>query len=86
MRLQSFKLISSDLDTAEELASRKVMRIITTSFPRYFAVVSRPIEDPLSIGPEGGELCSSVLKSAKVKFPEGSLMKKINLSVQVLIA
>ena len=75
----------TDLLSSEELTSKRVFRIITKDFPRYFAVISRPIEDSIAIGPDGGELQSSVLKSAKARFPEGALTKKINVSLQVRV-
>jgi len=67
----------------EKLAEKRIYRIITTDFPRYFALVTRPVEDSTFIGPEGGSLTSSVVTSARVTFPEGSLTKKISVGIQV---
>ncbi|CAK8691079.1 unnamed protein product [Clavelina lepadiformis] len=74
-----------DLESVDDLAAKRVFRVITKDFPRFFAVVSRPLENSKNIGTDGSELASTVIKDAKVKFPEGSLTKKISVSIQVLL-
>ena len=73
------------MESKESLASRRVVRIVTTNFPRYFAVVSRPIENAISIGETGGKLDSTVVAEACASFPEGALTKKITVALQVSI-
>ncbi|XP_076804273.1 uncharacterized protein LOC143448417 isoform X6 [Clavelina lepadiformis] len=74
-----------DLESVDDLAAKRVFRVITKDFPRFFAVVSRPLENSKNIGTDGSELASTVIKDAKVKFPEGSLTKKISVSIQVML-
>ena len=83
MKIHYFPISGVDLESKESLASRRIVRIVTTNFPRYFAVVSRPIENAISIGEGGGKLKSTVVTDACATFPEGALTKQITVALQV---
>ena len=75
----------ADLESSEKLLEqRQVLRIVTSSFPRYFAIVSRPIENAIMIGADGGNIESTVVPGARAFFPEGALTKRITIALQVL--
>ncbi|CAG5103182.1 Oidioi.mRNA.OKI2018_I69.chr1.g655.t2.cds [Oikopleura dioica] len=62
-----------------------VHRIITTDFPKYFALVSRPTVEYGMMGPEGGELSIRAEdKDGIASFPENALVKKIRVALQTL--
>lgn len=60
-----------------------MIRVITDDLPRYFALVSRCREDICQVGPNGGDLESSVNIHAKATFPKDALMKEIKVGIQV---
>ncbi|KAJ8271175.1 hypothetical protein COCON_G00100340 [Conger conger] len=74
--------MDEELDTPEELEKKRICRIITRDFPQYFAVVSRVRQDSRLIGPEGGDLSSSVVPQVRAQFPEGALTKRIRVGLQ----
>lgn len=75
--------LCTELDSPEELAKKRICRIITRDFPQYFAVVSRVKQDCHLIGPEGGVLSSTLVPQVQAVFPEGALTKKIRVGLQV---
>lgn len=74
-----------ELDSPEELGTKRICRIITKDFPQYFAVVSRIKQESNQIGPEGGILSSTTVPLVQASFPEGALTKRIRVGLQVLI-
>lgn len=83
MASQPFCLL--ELDSPEELGTKRICRIITKDFPQYFAVVSRIKQESNQIGPEGGILSSTTVPLVQASFPEGALTKRIRVGLQVLI-
>lgn len=73
-----------ELDSPEELGTKRICRIITKDFPQYFAVVSRIKQESNQIGPEGGILSSTTVPLVQASFPEGALTKRIRVGLQVL--
>ncbi|KAM7539204.1 hypothetical protein Aperf_G00000048262 [Anoplocephala perfoliata] len=73
----------ADAIPSTELRKRRVHRILTSSIPQYFALITRPRQDLVLIGPEGCTLTSSVDPQVKVSFPRGALQKKIRVGLQV---
>lgn len=63
--------------------SGRIIRIITTDFPQYFAIVTRIKQEVHVIGAEGGILISSVASHVQAVFPAGALTKKIKVGLQV---
>lgn len=73
----------ADAIPSTELRKRRVHRILTSSIPQYFALITRTRQDLVLIGPEGCTLTSSVDPQVKVSFPRGALQKKIRVGLQV---
>jgi len=71
-----------ELDHPEELASKRITRILTTDFPQYFAIVTRIRQESHSIGADGGMLSSTVVPQVQAVFPEGALTKRIKVGLQ----
>lgn len=71
------------IETLDVLYKKRVTRILTHDFPRYFALVSRVRQDTMIIGPESGVL-TSALTQTKAQVPEGALTKTIKIGIQVL--
>lgn len=72
-----------ELSSAEELYQQRVARIITCDFPKYFALVSTPAHDRRVIGPNGGEMTSSIDPRVVVGIPNNAFSKKIHIKLQV---
>lgn len=73
----------NDSDSSS-LMQTNVLRIITTDFPRYFALVSRVKQETHAISEIGGVISSTVVPKAQAVFPEKALQKKIKLSLQAM--
>ena len=73
----------AELEPNEELAPRRVTRILTTEFPQYFAIVTRVRQESATVSPEGGMLSSTVVPQVQAVFPPGALTKKIKMGLQV---
>lgn len=58
-------------------------RILTSTIPQYFALITRTRQDLVLVGPDGYVLTSSVNPQVKVTFPRGALQKKIRVGLQV---
>lgn len=71
------------LETAEELYHRRVTRILTTNFPRYFAIVTSILAETSVLGPDGGVVNSPVVSQIEAVVPQGAFTKKIRLSLLV---
>ncbi|XP_077503823.1 uncharacterized protein LOC144114148 isoform X31 [Amblyomma americanum] len=71
-----------ELSALEDLQTNRIVRILTTDFPQYFAVVSRTRQEVHAVGPEGGLLSSTVVPQVQAIFPEGALTKKIRVGLQ----
>ena len=74
----------SDLETAEDLYHRRITRIVTADFPKYFALVTRLRQDITVLGPDGGVMSSTRVPQVQVVFSPGSLTKTIKVGLQVL--
>lgn len=61
----------------------RIIRVITSEFPQYFALVTRIKQEVRVIGAEGGVLNSSVVNHVQAVFPPGALTKKIKVGLQV---
>jgi ankyrin len=71
-----------DLESAEDLYHRRITRIVTGDFPKYFALVSRITQDSGLIGPDGGLLNSTIDSKVQAVFPAGALTKAIKVGLQ----
>jgi len=76
----------SDLESAEELYQRRITRILTTDFPKYFAVVTRVRHDTALLGADGGLMASRVNPQVQAVFPPTALTKPIKVGLQVAIS
>lgn len=59
------------------------VKIITHTFPRYFALISRFRHETATIGPEGGMLTSKALPDVRAIFPPGSIKRSSKVQLQV---
>ena len=75
---------ASDLESAEELYQRRITRIMTTDFPKYFAVITRIRHDTALLGPDGGRMSSKVNPQVQAVFPPTALTKPIKVGLQVI--
>ncbi len=76
-------MLSSDLESQDELEKKRIRRIISTDFPLYFAVVSRIQQESDLIGPEGGQLTSKLVPQVQAIFPDTAVTKRVRLGLQV---
>ena len=77
--------MTSDLENAEDLYHRRITRIISNDFPKYFALVTRIRQEVATLGPQGGVITSSIFPQVQAAFPAGALTKPIKLCLQVLL-
>jgi len=75
---------NADLETAEELYQRRITRILTSDFPKYFAIVTRVRHDTALLGPDGGLMSSRVNPQVQAVFPPTALTKPIKVGLQVI--
>lgn len=76
----------TELEPEEELAKRRIKRILTSDLPMYFALVSRVTrvkQESTVIGMEGGVLSSNVVPQVQAVLPEGVLTRPIPVGLQV---
>ncbi|XP_052685794.1 ankyrin-2-like isoform X37 [Crassostrea angulata] len=71
-----------DLDYEDELAGKRVTRILTDDFPRYFALVTKVREEKQMVGEEGLILSSTVVPQVQAVFPKGAVNKSIKVGLQ----
>ena len=48
----------------------QLVRIVTSDFPQYFAVITRARQDITTVGAEGGTISSTLCPRAKVHIPQ----------------
>ena len=73
-----------DLQNTEELHSRRITRIITNDFPRFFALITRMRQEAQFIDEQGGLLTSTIIPTVQAHIPEKALQKRIRVSLHVL--
>ena len=77
-------MINLGLESAEALLSRRITRIITNDFPRFFALISRLRQEAHFIDEQGGLLASTIIPTVQAHVPEKALQKRIRVSLHVL--
>ncbi|UJR30690.1 hypothetical protein I4U23_018211 [Adineta vaga] len=75
---------SEGLENIEQLSSRRITRIITNDFPRYFALVTRLRQEAHFVDEHGGLLISSIIPTCQAHIPDKALQKRIRVSLHVL--
>ncbi|CAF1526533.1 unnamed protein product [Rotaria sp. Silwood1] len=75
---------SEELENLEELHSRRITRIITNDFPRFFALITRLRQEAHFIDEQGGLLTSTIIPKVQALIPEKALQKRIRISLHVL--
>ncbi|CAF1056669.1 unnamed protein product [Adineta ricciae] len=75
---------SEGLESTEQLNSRRITRIITNDFPRYFALITRLHQESHFVDEHGGLLTSTIIPSCQAHVPEKALQKRIRVSLHVL--
>lgn len=75
---------SEELENTEDLQTRRITRIVTNDFPRFFALISRVRQESLFIDDHGGLITSSIIPTVQAHVPEKSLQKRIRVSLHVL--
>ncbi|XP_052770358.1 ankyrin-2-like isoform X10 [Mya arenaria] len=73
---------SMKFEGEDELAAKRITRILTADLPQYFAIVSRVRIENQLIGDEGGVISSKVIPQVQAVFPKGALNKKIRVGLQ----
>lgn len=76
-------LAVADIEPLEELEKKRITRIVTDTFPSYFALVSRVRVESKMVGPDGAILSSTVVPQAQAVFPELALKKATKIGLQV---
>lgn len=71
------------IEPSSILRDRRIHRILTSSFPQYFALISRFRQEIALIGAEGGIISSTVVPLVQAVFPAGALQKRIKVGLQV---
>ena len=61
------------------MSTGRVIRILTSVFPRYFAVITRVREQVRSVGPDGGKVVLPQDPRLRATFPKNALYKKIKV-------
>ena len=82
--LFSFNFIFTELETIEELNSRRITRIVTNDFPRYFALITRLRQEANFVDEQGGLLTSTIIPTVQAHIPDKALQKRIRVSLHVL--
>ncbi|CAM4761290.1 unnamed protein product [Rotaria magnacalcarata] len=75
---------TEELESLEELHSRRITRIITNDFPRFFALITRSRQEATFIDEQGGLLTSTIIPKVQAHVPEKALQKRIRISLHVL--
>lgn len=70
---------------SETTGDNRIVRIVITELPRYFAIMTRCRLETATIGSAGGIISSTVDPHVQAVFPEGALMKTIKVGLQVNI-
>ena len=68
----------------QALDTSRIVRISCTTFPKYFAILSRVKEEVRAIGADGGKVVSSHEPHVQAFFPPGALQKKIKVALQAM--
>ncbi|XP_020810007.1 ankyrin-3 [Drosophila serrata] len=77
------KIITDTIDRQiEDLATNRIVRIVTQNVPHFFAVVSRVRQEVHAIGPDGGTVYSTAVPEVQATFPRHALTKKIRVGLQ----
>ena len=74
---------TTDIATAEQLYNERVARIVTSTFPKYFALVSAFVSEKFHLGTAGGQMVTSGDHKVTLNLPSQALNKNVNLKVQV---
>ncbi|ESO11773.1 hypothetical protein HELRODRAFT_71356, partial [Helobdella robusta] len=72
-----------ELGNAEDLYNHGIARIVTTTFPKYFAIISSFSFDRFIVSSCESELKSSIDPNIRVFIPKKAFNKKIYLKLQV---
>ena len=65
----SSSMASSPSRQANRPIVRQIVKIITSDFPQYFAVISRVRQETQIVGPESSIVQSSILPRARIHVP-----------------
>lgn len=74
--------MEGELSPLEDLRTNRIIRIVTRSFPHFFAVVSRIRQEVHAIGSDGGTVSSQAVPQVQAIFPPNALTKKIRVGLQ----
>jgi len=74
--------LATNMSNKEE-EDNNIITITTTKIPQYFAIISRPRQQTLAIGPAGALVHSEVNEQVQCLFPPDSLTKDICMGLSV---
>ncbi|XP_037949421.1 ankyrin-3 [Teleopsis dalmanni] len=80
--IEIHKKFNNEISGINDLHSHRVIRIVTHSFPHFFAVLSRIRQEVHAIGPDGGTVSSLAVPEVQAIFPSNALTKKIRVGLQ----
>ena len=72
------------IEIAEDLHQKQVTRILTRDIPRFFAIVTRIVQNNSYLDRLGGVIHSSVVPQVQVDFPPETLNKPTEIGLQAL--
>lgn len=75
---------TGDKNNSSSSQISRVTRIITSDFPKYFAIITRIRQEVHAVSETGGVISSTVVPKAQAVFPEKALQKRIKLSLQAM--
>jgi len=65
-----------------EVSPGRIIRILTSVFPKYFAIITRVREQVRSVDQEGGKVVYDIEPRLRATFPRNAVRKKIKVALQ----
>merc|ERR1719400_1367150 len=65
-----------------EVSPGRIIRILTSIFPKYFAIISRVREDVRTVGQDGGKVALDIEPRLRATLPKNAVKKKIKVGLQ----
>lgn len=82
--LPCFMCFVSELESDDELISKRIARILTTDVPKYFAIIMRLRQDSSVISDEGGCIRSTIEPRVQLDIPQNAFIRKLQIALQVM--
>ncbi|KAG9510269.1 Ankyrin-2, partial [Fragariocoptes setiger] len=79
---ENFDPVNKTATATSDTANNRLTRIVTTEFPKYFAIITRVRQQVHAVGADGGTVTSDLEPKVQAIFPEGALTKRIKVGLQ----